>query len=165
MFTLQQALKEHQFTRGFFGPDSAKLAALAHEETFASDQVILRAGEQSRNFYLLLSGSVCVEVSAPYHTVSVQVLGPGEAFGWSSLLHHHDTLFQIRARESTSVIRLDGSSLSLLCEENPGFGLAFFRRILELVAGRVKATESRLGEFCGIAMSASGAAPGQASGS
>jgi len=112
----------------------------------------------------------CREVFAwrfarPTNAVSVQALLPGEAFGWPSLMQHHDTLFQIRAREETAVIRLDGSRLSQVCEDDPEFGLAFFRRILELVAGRVKATESRLGEFCGIAMSAPSAAPGEAQGS
>jgi len=165
MMTLKQVLMEYPFTRDFSEVDIARLAALAYEETFAPDQIILLAGERSRNFYLLLSGSVCVEVCAPHHTVSVQALGPGEAFGWSSLLRHHDTLFQIRAREQTAVIRLDGSRLSQACEEEPQFGLAFFRRLLELVAGRVKATESRLGEFCGIAMSARSTAPGEPAGS
>ena len=133
------------------------MAALAHEGTFAQDQVILVTGEQARNFYLVLSGSVCVEVRAPGFTVSLQVLGPGDAFGWSSLLHLHDTLFQIRARERTTAIRLDGSGLSAVCEEDAEFGLALFRRLLTLVAGRVKATEARFGEFCGIANPAAGA--------
>ncbi len=159
--TTDQILTEHRFTNGFSAPEIARLAALAHEETFVPDQIILLAGEQSRNFYLVLSGSVCVQVRAPHYTVAVQALGPGDAFGWSSLLEHHDTLFQILAREQTTAIRMDGAQLSALCEENTGFGLALFRRILALVAGRVKATESRLGEFCGIASSAAGATRAQ----
>ncbi len=160
MVKLDQVLARHPFTRDFSAAEIARLADLAHEETFAPDQIILVAGEQSKNFYLLLSGSVCVEACAAYHTVTVQALGPGEAFGWSSLLRHHDTLFQIRAREQTTVIRFDGLQLSQVCEEDPALGLALFRRILEVVAGRVKATEARLGEFCGIAMSARRSVPG-----
>jgi CRP-like cAMP-binding protein len=154
--TLENVLEEHRFTKGLPAPGVARLAALAREETFVPDQVVLLTGEQSRSFYLVLSGSVCVEVRNPNFAVSVQVLGPGDAFGWSSLLHHHDTLFQIRARERTTAIRLDGSRLSEVCEENAEFGLALFRRLLDLVAGRVKATESRFGEFCGIATPATG---------
>src|ERR1017187_524259 len=33
----------------------------------------------------------------------------GNAFGWSALLDHHDTLFQVRARESSTALRLDRS--------------------------------------------------------
>jgi CRP-like cAMP-binding protein len=157
--TLEKSLEEHRFTKGLPDRGVAELAALAREETFVQDKVILVTGEQSRSFYLVLSGSVCVEVRAPHFTVTVQVLGPGDAFGWSSLLHHHDTLFQIRAREQTTVIRLDGARLSAVCEANAEFGLALFRRLLGLVAGRVKATESRFGEFCGIASPAAGDSP------
>lgn len=151
--TAQQLLMEHPFTKSLSMPEIDKIAAVACEEAFACDQIILLAGERSRNFYLVLSGSVRVEACAPHHRVSIQTLGAGEAFGWSSLLGHHDTLFQIRAQQQTRVMRLDGARLSQACDEDPKFGLALFRRILELVAGRVKATESRLGEFCGIAMS------------
>jgi len=154
---LEQVLREHRFTGGLTDSSLARLASLACEETFEQDQIILVAGQQSKDFYLLLSGSVCVEVCAPHYTVRVQALGAGEAFGWSSLLRHHDTLFQIRARERSTAIRLDGSQLSAACGEDAEFGLKLFRRLLELVAGRVKATESRLAEFCGLAASA---APG-----
>jgi CRP-like cAMP-binding protein len=154
---LEQVLREHRFTDGLTGSGLAKLASLACEETFEQDQVILLSGQQSRDFYLLLSGSVCVEVCAPHYTVCVQALGAGEAFGWSSLLLHHTTLFQIRARERSTVIRLDGARLSAVCGEDPEFGLELFRRLLELVAGRVQATELRLAEFCGIATSGTGA--------
>jgi CRP-like cAMP-binding protein len=82
MMTVEQALKGHPFTRGLSALHMDRLAALACEETFAQNQIILVAGEQSRNLYLLLSGSVCVEVCAPHYTVTVQSLGPGEAFGW-----------------------------------------------------------------------------------
>ena len=154
---LEQILREHRFTHGLSGSGLAKLASLACEETFEQDQVILVSEQQSKDFYLLLSGSVCVEVCAPHYTVCVQALGAGEAFGWSSLLLHHVTLFQIRASERSTAIRLDGSRLFAVCGEDPEFGLELFRRLLELVAGRVKATELRLAEFCGIAASSTGA--------
>jgi CRP-like cAMP-binding protein len=150
---LEQVLREHRFTSGLADSGLAKLAGFAREEAFEPDQVILVAERRSKDFYLLLSGSVSVEVCAPHYTVRVQALGPGEAFGWSSLLRHHDTLFQIRARERSTAIRLDGAQLSAACGEDTEFGLGLFRRLLELVAGRVKATEARLAEFCGTAAS------------
>ena len=111
--------------------------------------MILEPGTRARNFYLLMSGSVCVEVSRPYYTVSIQALGPGDAFGWSSLLNHQDTMFQVRAREHSTAICLDGIALWALCIENPDFGVVMLRRVLEMVAGRVNGAEARLAEFCG----------------
>jgi CRP-like cAMP-binding protein len=149
--TLEHPLREHQFTANLAEHHLTTLAAAAREVSFAPDQRILLAGQRSTHFYLLLSGSVCVEICNPVYTVCVQVLGPGEAFGWSSFLDHPDTLFQVRAREACTAICWDGLQLSAACRDNPEFGLAVFSRLLELVAGRVKATESALVEFLGSA--------------
>lgn len=134
----------------------AKLASIAQRVSFEENELVLRAGERSRYFYLLLSGSVCVEVSGRSFTVLIQALNPGEAFGWSSLLDHHDTLFQVRARENATALCLDGVSLSAAFREDAEFGQEVLRRTLRLVAGRVQATEARLGELCGVRMQSTG---------
>ncbi len=128
-----------------------KLAALASTVEFKEDQLILVAGQHSEHLFLLLSGSVVVEVRTPFYVVCVQALKPGDAFGWSSLLNQQDTLFQVRAREKSTAIRWEGAALLAACQEDATFGMELLRRLLQLVAGRVKATELRLGEFCGIA--------------
>lgn len=147
--TLDRALRKHRFLAGIPEPHLATLASLAHQVHFEEDQLILVNRQRSTNFYLLLSGSVSVEARTAVYNISIQVLGRGDAFGWSSLLNHHDTLFQVRAREASSAVCFEGSQLSAACNENPPFGLELYSRVLDLVAGRVKATESRLAEFCG----------------
>jgi CRP-like cAMP-binding protein len=154
--TLEHALKEHHFTANLDHHHLALLAEAAREVRFQSDQPILLAGERSTHFYLLRSGSVCVEIHNPVYSVCVQVLEPGDAFGWSSLLGDHDTLFQVRAREASTAICWDGVQLAAACRDNPEFGLAIFSRLLELVAGRVKATEAALAKFLGGAGSTTG---------
>jgi CRP-like cAMP-binding protein len=148
--TLCETLREHAFTSGLTDPQIAKLAELAHEVSFREDEVILVAGQQSKQFYLLLSGSVCIEVGTRTYVVWVQILKEGDAFGWSSLLDHHDTLFQVRAREASRAVCLDGERLSAALRADSELGAEMLRRTLNLVAGRVKATETRLGEMCGV---------------
>jgi CRP-like cAMP-binding protein len=148
--TLHEVLKGHTFTAGLADRHVAKLAALAHEVSFEENEPILLAGQQSKHFYLLLSGSVCIEAGTRVCTVCVQAIGPGEAFGWSSLLDHHDTLFQVRARERSTALCLDGARLSVVFQEDPELAAELLRRVLALVAGRVQATEARLGELCGM---------------
>jgi len=74
----------------------------------------------------------------------------GQAFGWSSLLDRQDTMFQVRAREHTRTLRLEGSVLQTLCRQDPELGVELLHRTLALVAGRVKATEMRFAEMCGV---------------
>ena len=150
--TLNETVRNHAFTAGLTDSQTARLAALAHEVEFQENELVLEARQQSKHFYLLLSGSVCVEVVAQLYTVNVQALGPGDAFGWSALLEHHDTLFHVRARERCRALCLDGESLSNSLRNDPEFAAELLRRTLNLVAGRVQATEARLGELCGVRM-------------
>jgi len=148
--TIFDIIKDHAFTAGLTDSQIAKLAEFAHEVSFKENEVILVAGEQSKNFYLLLSGSVCIEVGTRTYVVWVQILHPGDAFGWSALLDHHDTLFQVRAREASGALCLDGERLCAALHQDSALAAEVFRRALGLVAGRVQATEARLGEMCGV---------------
>jgi len=92
------------------------MASLAHQVEFHEDQLILRNGQRSTHFYLRLSGSVGVEARTAVYNISIQTLERGNAFGWSSFLNHHDTLFQVRAREASSGLCFEGAQLSGSCE-------------------------------------------------
>jgi CRP-like cAMP-binding protein len=148
--TSTKTINEHAFTSGLSDSQIAKLAELAHEVSFKEDEIVLVAGQQSKHFYLLLEGSVCIEVGARSYVVWVQILNPGDAFGWSALLDHHDTLFQVRAREASRALCLDGERLSAALHADSELAAELFRRTLALVAGRVQATEARLAEMCGV---------------
>jgi CRP-like cAMP-binding protein len=148
--TLSETAKDHNFLAGMTDLQIAKLVALSHEVSFSENEIILMEGERSQSFYLLLTGSVCVEVRAPNYMVCIQALGPGDAFGWSALLDRYDTLFRVRAREDSRAVRIDGADLSAAFRNDHDLALEVFRRALALAAGRVQATEARLGELCGV---------------
>ena len=148
--TLDHALRNHAFTNGLAEPQLASLAALAKEVTFEENELILEDGQRSTSFYLVTGGSVAVELRTPRFAVCVQALGPGKVFGWSALLDHQDTLFQVRARERTTALRLDGAALKSQCLADTLLGTEILHRTLRVVAGRVKATEVRFAEMCGI---------------
>jgi len=145
-----EELQAHEFTAGLTKSQIGTLAALAHPVEFEPDELILQVGQRSSAFYLVTSGSVAVELCAPHYTVTVQALGAGRVFGWSSLLAEHDTLFQVRARERTRALRVEGHALQELCRTNPALGTEILQRTLAVVAGRVKATELRFAEMCGV---------------
>jgi CRP-like cAMP-binding protein len=146
----KQVLREHAFTEGLTEPQIECLAGIAHQASFEEDELVLVDGMRSTSFFLLLTGSVVVELRTPQYVVTVQALSPGDVFGWSALLEDQDTLFQVRAREATTALEINGAALKAYCMEDPTLGAAFFHRILRVVAGRVKATEVRFAEMCGI---------------
>jgi CRP/FNR family transcriptional regulator, cyclic AMP receptor protein len=147
---LEQLFRQHEFANGLSDQQISSIAAIAHEVRFGENEVILVDGQHSTAFYLVISGSVVVELCTARYVVSVQALGAGQVFGWSSLLDRQDTLFQVRAREDTLALRLDGEALKALCRADPSLGIEILQRTLNVVAGRVKATELRFAEMCGI---------------
>jgi CRP/FNR family transcriptional regulator, cyclic AMP receptor protein len=148
--TLEQAIRNHAFASGLTEVQIASLASMASRVTFQENEVILVSGQRSTSFYLVVEGSVAVELSSPRYVVCVQPVGPGQVFGWSALLDHQDTVFQVRARERTTALRLGGAALSAICQTDPQLGVELLRRTLQVVAGRVKATETRFAEMCGV---------------
>jgi CRP-like cAMP-binding protein len=147
---LLEALRGHPFVAGLSETQLATLAAIAREVSFEENELVLMTGQRSKQFYLLLTGSVCIEARSRAYTVSIQPLGPGEAFGWSALLDHHDTLFQVRAREHATGLCLDGAALAEAFQVDMGLAAEMLRRALHLVAGRVQATEAMLAQLCGM---------------
>ena len=148
--TLLEILRAHVFTNGIADAQVEALAALAAPVTFEESEVVLESGERSTSFYLLVEGSVAVELRTARFAVCVQAVGPGQVFGWSALLNHQDTVFQVRARERSTALRLDGAKLAAAFQADPRLGMEILRRTLQVVAGRVKATEVRFAEMCGV---------------
>src|SRR5271157_1066926 len=148
--TLEQQLRDHNFTAGLTEAQIAALASLASEVTFEEDETILVDGQRSKGFYLLTAGSVAVELRTPRYAVCVEAIGPGQVFGWSALLENQDTLFQVRARERTTALHIDAAALQAACKADSALAGALLWRILHVVAGRVKATELRFAEMCGV---------------
>ena len=148
--TLEEVLRTHEFVRGLTDSQIATLAGMAQEVTFEDNEVILEAGQRSTSFYLLTAGSVAVELRTVAYVVCVEALGPGQLFGWSALLDHQDTLFQVRAREHTTALLLDGTRLKAAWQADSRLGSEVRQRALQVVAGRVRATEIRFAEMCGV---------------
>src|ERR1035441_4522459 len=109
---LVSVLRAHAFTSGLSDSQVEALAALAAEVTFEENEVVLESGERSTSFYLLVEGSVAVELRTPRFAVCVQAVGPGQVFGWSALLDDQDTVFQVRSRERSTALRLEGEKLA-----------------------------------------------------
>ncbi|MGD0360575.1 MAG: cyclic nucleotide-binding domain-containing protein [Bryobacteraceae bacterium] len=152
--TLEETLRDHAFVQGLPDRHVAKLASLATAVTFAENEVIFMDRRQSQYFYLVTSGSVNIELHSPIFTVSVLSVGPGQAFGWSALLDHQETVFQVRAREQTHALRIAGPDLTELCRTDPGLGVEILLRALQVAAGRIVATEARFAEICGVRIKA-----------
>jgi CRP/FNR family cyclic AMP-dependent transcriptional regulator len=148
--SVESVLRDHAFIQGLTAEQVTRLASVATKAVFQENEIIFADREHSSAFYFLVTGSVAIELRAARYAVCVQALGPGQVFGWSALLDRQDTLFQVRAREETQALRIEGEKLKALCREDPKLCADLLQRTLNVVASRVRATEERFAEMCGI---------------
>lgn len=125
-----QGLKEHEVER---------LGALAKEAHFERDRILFGEGELGTDFYLIVAGSVSLEIAPPGGVFRVDTLGPGDELGWSSVMGS-DTVFQGRVLSDLHALAFDAATLRALCEEDKAFGYELMRRLLGVVADRLQAT-------------------------
>ncbi len=159
--SLKETLQKHPFVANFCPEHLDKLAAIASHVHFNKDELVFQEGEESRLFYLLLSGSVALEVPTPGRTVRVATVGfdssiapgslrvdtvmRGAELGWSSIFPApHMKQFQARTLEEVDALRLDGEQLRQMCEVDHDFGYMFLGALLRVMANRLQGTRIQL---------------------
>lgn len=90
-----------------------------------------------------------MELRASRYAVCVQALEAGQVFGWSALLGSLETMFQVRAREATTVLQINVAALEDAFRADPILCSEILRGLLRAMAERVKASESKVAELCG----------------
>lgn len=148
MISLQEFIEttqEHDLLRSFAPQHLERLAKLANEVRFARDQIIFREGAQHGYFYLLVEGSVVLEIIAGGHSVLLQTLHPGDAMGWSSLVDSSSGAhFEARALSPVRALAFDGPRLREACEADPAFGYRMMKSLLALITERLDASRIQL---------------------
>ncbi len=157
MDNLADTLRMHPFVQGFEAEHIEKLAGLAGVVRFDKNAIIFRDGDTSSFLYLLLSGSVVLEVPTAGRILRVQTIGKGQQLGWSSMLPELSKQFQARVLEPVTALVFDGARLRRECDADPGFGYIMMRRTLRVVSERLQATRMQLLDIYAPTKSATGA--------
>jgi len=156
--TLPDLLRRHPFVAGFAPAHVDKLVALARAVAFGRGDVVFREGDSTHEFFLITQGRISLEIQEPDdHALRVQVLGPGDEFGWSSMLADRGRFFLARALEPTEALAFDGPALLEACRADTGFGFAFIYRMLGVVSERLLATRLQLHDVYSLRARRSGA--------
>ena len=142
--SLLAQLRHHPFVAEFEPRHVEKLASLGREVNFDRDHVIFREGDDSSEFYLIVTGLVSLEIVAPGHTFRVQTLFAGDELGWSAVLMGRGKHFQARTLERVDALAFEGTELLAACQDDPLFGFTLMRRLLGVVAERLQSTRLQL---------------------
>jgi CRP-like cAMP-binding protein len=145
MEPLEQTLAQHPFLAGLDSRYLRQLACFASGKQFKPLQMIFYEGDDAKQFYLIREGKVAIEMPMlGCDAIQIQVLGPGDALGWSWLLPPYHWHFSARAVEPTQVIALDGQALRAKCEADHHLGYEVLKRFAQVVVQRLEATRTRV---------------------
>jgi CRP/FNR family transcriptional regulator, cyclic AMP receptor protein len=118
-----------------------RLAALATTRSYEAGAVIVRAGDTSMSFYVVVSGRVRVERrGAGNGSGRVRELGPTESFGEMGLMDDQPRSATVVAVERTECALLAKWDFANELREDPDIALA----LLPVLHGRIRELEARL---------------------
>ncbi len=133
------------FTEGLEPDQLDRIAGIASPVRWDAGETVFREGDPDSLLYVVREGRVAIEVAVPGRgRVTILTVGPGEVFGWSALFHPRPKTASARTVEATTAIALDAPGLQELCDADTRLGYVLARRILDVVAERLKATRMQL---------------------
>jgi CRP-like cAMP-binding protein len=113
------------------------IAAVAQENFFQPDQIIVTQGTPGQAFYLILSGRVEILRDG----TSLGAFGAGDFFGEMSLLDQAPRSATIRALEPTNCLMLSSWDFKSLLEQHPRIAI----KLLEVLSRRLRVADERIG--------------------
>ncbi len=128
-------------------PFLALLAQHATPQRFAQGQILFRYGEPARQFFVVRSGQVRMQVPAlAGPALEVQTLGAGALLGWSWLIAPQTWSFDALAVEDTEVLAFDGTALRAAADADPALGYALMKVFARLMSERLQAARQKMME-------------------
>ncbi|MFA5140997.1 MAG: cyclic nucleotide-binding domain-containing protein [Elusimicrobiota bacterium] len=104
--------------------------------SYPKDDYILYQGEESKDVYIILWGSVSITQTAGTAGVQLAVLGPGSIFGEMALLRDGVRVASAIAAEDSGVFKLAYADVQALLAANRALGAHLKNLALERSAGK-----------------------------
>jgi CRP/FNR family cyclic AMP-dependent transcriptional regulator len=128
--------------------DAASLLALGRygdEARFDTDGLLARDGWPADRFYVLLEGTVALEVhERDGNPMPIETLTVPDLIGWSWLMPPFRWHFDVRAVTPVRAIAIEAVALRVAMAVNPSFGYALLSRFARVLLQRLQATRLRL---------------------
>jgi CRP/FNR family cyclic AMP-dependent transcriptional regulator len=141
---LRRLVAAHPFLSGLSEHHLALIADCAHLVQLEAEQVLFRAGDPARGFYLLQSGKIAVEEKTGDHpTVMIDIVQGGEPLGWSWMYEPFICEYGARALEPSTAIFVDAERLTQHRSADMTFGHELFKRMSGVMVRRLKAARAK----------------------
>ena len=138
----ERARKSLEVCELFRDLDSRQLmevAALVEEESRELDELLLREGEAARYVYVIINGRGVAQLEMYRGWLSLGLVGPGDAAGWSSLVGGQPYPASVKALTPMQIARIESKGLALLMNLDPAIGHSIHKRLSALFCRQYRA--------------------------
>ncbi|MCA9263018.1 MAG: cyclic nucleotide-binding domain-containing protein [Planctomycetales bacterium] len=145
MSDLLQTLQNMEMLQGISAAELEQIVAISEEVEFSEGAVIFRENNPAENIFLIVDGSVSLEICAPgVGCRKILTVGQGQLLGCSPILENARYTATARAMSAVRAIRMQGRNVLALCEADPRLGYRFMQRAAIALAKRLDATRLQL---------------------
>ena len=135
----------HPFFAGLSDHQLSILADCAEAQSFETDEMIFRAGDPAKGFYLVHSGTIAVEgTSDDGAPVLIDNVTAGEPLGWSWIFEPYVCQYNARATEPTTALFMDAIKLADHRGGDLTLGHELFKRMSQVMVRRLNAARAQL---------------------
>lgn len=126
-------------------PKMLEIITPLFEPCTCHEGIIFKQGDPAIHLYLVLEGGVDI-LYKPYDTPEIKItsVGPGEIFGWSAIAGNAAYTSGATCYTKTSAVRIQGSDLHKLYNEDPEAGELLIDRVVESIPSRWKNAHSQV---------------------
>jgi signal transduction histidine kinase len=118
-----------------------RIALLSREMTFETGDVLFREGDSADNIYIVLQGTLAVEVGLlgrqRRRCATIATAHRGESVGWSAGIGSQKYLASAYAVEKTTAVVVDRRAVQCLFADNPASGLRVMEKLIDLARSRL----------------------------
>ncbi len=141
---IRKALRESGLFSDLSDREQNKIALLSHETTFETGDVLFREGDSADNLYLVLQGTLAVEVGLlgrqKRRCATIATARRGESVGWSAGVGSDKYLASAYAVEKTVAVVINKRAFRNFFDDNPSSGLRLMGKLVDL--GRTRLTRT-----------------------
>lgn len=105
------------------------VAALVEEGALEASDTLIAEGEPAKQLYVVVEGRGVAQVEMERGWLSLGLVGPGDAAGWSSLVEGQAYPASVKALTPMKVARIEASGLILLMNLEPRIGYPIHRSL------------------------------------
>ena len=129
------------FFNGLTAGDLKQILEIGKKITLKKRTKILTRGDRAEHFYIVVSGKVHlsfqISILLADEEIVVDLISPGDIFGWSALVEPHRLTLSAYCDEDSELIQIEGEDMVSMCVRRPRMGYILMRNLAKVIGSRM----------------------------